>query len=440
MIVLQRRRQVIVSAALLISAGVGFVLGAHGTTPAARQLNGLLTAALLAGLTAAGIVLVGLRRRNVSAVVTPAAIAQIDQALDRYAAIVPPPTPDPLGRTLRRQRREIEHVRALLDPLPDGVIAQTAAGEVLLINAAAHDWLSGDPGPVLALFSDDAMSDGGTTTAAPLTDLPPTPGVIPLGGEHLIAIGERTLAARQIALLAWSQQRVGRVIVLRDVTVAQRRAAAARAFAELSAPVSAADPLPPGVLRAAPQLQKVLAELRGLLGADDHAAPPPVRRHLTAEALLWTLVNDWRQTTTAADLRLDAAIAPGVSAGALVLWVDERRIRWAIGSVIDQAIKSTAAGGAVSIEIKAVVDGYVQFRVRDSGSTPEPPIAAGGTALVSGAIGLRSARAIVEQHGGRLEVRSKPGVGTAVSLWLPLTKTAPPDDRLPDDADETRRI
>jgi signal transduction histidine kinase len=40
----------------------------------------------------------------------------------------------------------------------------------------------------------------------------------------------------------------------------------------------------------------------------------------------------------------------------------------------------------------------------------------GGTGL-----GATVAYAIVEQHGGRIEVQSWLGIGTRVEIWLPLT-------------------
>jgi signal transduction histidine kinase len=35
-------------------------------------------------------------------------------------------------------------------------------------------------------------------------------------------------------------------------------------------------------------------------------------------------------------------------------------------------------------------------------------------------LGLPMAREIVEGHGGRVELRSRPGVGTSVTLFLPV--------------------
>ncbi len=39
-------------------------------------------------------------------------------------------------------------------------------------------------------------------------------------------------------------------------------------------------------------------------------------------------------------------------------------------------------------------------------------------------LGLWVSRSLVEKHGGRLQVRSGPGVGTAFSIFLPASKAA----------------
>jgi K+-sensing histidine kinase KdpD len=40
-------------------------------------------------------------------------------------------------------------------------------------------------------------------------------------------------------------------------------------------------------------------------------------------------------------------------------------------------------------------------------------------------LGLPLVRAIVARHGGHCELRSQPGAGTAVRIWLPAFRTPP---------------
>ena len=115
---------------------------------------------------------------------------------------------------------------------------------------------------------------------------------------------------------------------------------------------------------------------------------------------------------------------------------DERRLRWALGNIIDNAIKYTPPGGKISLEIKDEEDGYARLRVRDNGvgiaadELPNvftrfyrgDPVSVTGRALrVPGTgQGLTIARQIIETHDGRIYLRSSPGVGTAVYFTLPM--------------------
>jgi two-component system, OmpR family, sensor kinase len=116
---------------------------------------------------------------------------------------------------------------------------------------------------------------------------------------------------------------------------------------------------------------------------------------------------------------------------------DERRLRWAIGNLVSNAIQYTPAGGKVTMEIRGDDKGMARMRVRDTGvgisRQDQPyvftrfyrgtPTTADGIALrVPGTgQGLTVARQIVQAHGGEIRLKSKQGVGTAVYFGLPVT-------------------
>lgn len=112
--------------------------------------------------------------------------------------------------------------------------------------------------------------------------------------------------------------------------------------------------------------------------------------------------------------------------------VDRDRIIQLLRIVLDNAIKHTPEGGSVQATLQCVGD-EAMITVQDSGSgiSPEdlPRVfdrfyrvdqarsrQAGGTGL-----GLAIAKAITETHGGRIEIASRPGSGTAVTITLPRT-------------------
>jgi two-component system cell cycle sensor histidine kinase PleC len=107
------------------------------------------------------------------------------------------------------------------------------------------------------------------------------------------------------------------------------------------------------------------------------------------------------------------------------------KLRQIFGNLLSNAIKFTRTGGTVTVEASRTNEGGVAILVHDTGvgMTPEE-IAIGLTPFgqVDGkkarwregtGLGLPIARALVELHGGKMEIRSTKEVGTAVAVFLP---------------------
>ncbi len=108
---------------------------------------------------------------------------------------------------------------------------------------------------------------------------------------------------------------------------------------------------------------------------------------------------------------------------------DRDRLKQVFINVIDNAIKYSDAGGKVRIEAVGMHE-YVQVVISDSGIGIAPEdlpnvkskfYKADKTRPGSG-IGLALADEIVRRHGGWLDIDSTPGVGTTVTVMLPLEK------------------
>jgi two-component system, cell cycle sensor histidine kinase PleC len=110
---------------------------------------------------------------------------------------------------------------------------------------------------------------------------------------------------------------------------------------------------------------------------------------------------------------------------------DPIKLRQIFTNLISNAIKFTQPGGSVSIKGHCLSDGGIAVTVRDTGIgmseeeilvalTPFGQVDGGKTRWREGTgLGLPIARALVELHGGQLEIRSTRTVGTEVAVLLP---------------------
>jgi two-component system cell cycle sensor histidine kinase PleC len=110
---------------------------------------------------------------------------------------------------------------------------------------------------------------------------------------------------------------------------------------------------------------------------------------------------------------------------------DPAKLRQVFGNIIGNAIKFTPRGGTATVETYAGPGGGASVRVRDTGLgmtaeeiavalTPFGQVDATRARWREGAgLGLPIAKALVQLHGGRLEIRSTKSLGTEVTVTLP---------------------
>ncbi len=143
------------------------------------------------------------------------------------------------------------------------------------------------------------------------------------------------------------------------------------------------------------------------------------------EPVLSAAADSARPAADAAGVRLDVVIAaPNVIADA-----DATRIGQAIDNLLSNAIKFTPPGGVVTLELDAHDD--VSISVSDTGyGIPSSELhrlaerffraSTARTHAVQGVgLGLTITKAIVTAHAGRIDISSKLGEGTTMTIVLP---------------------
>lgn len=174
----------------------------------------------------------------------------------------------------------------------------------------------------------------------------------------------------------------------------------------------------------AQRLERLVNDLLDLARLD--AGGGALDRALVPVAALFTRVRERHgREAEAAGIALDTTIGAGVDTVA----GDARRLEQVVQNLTANALRHTPRGGQVSLAAAQEGDAVV-LRVRDTGEgipaehlphvfdrfyKADPARAdAGGTGL-----GLSIVKAIVERHGGAVDVTSTPGVETVFSVRLP---------------------
>jgi len=136
----------------------------------------------------------------------------------------------------------------------------------------------------------------------------------------------------------------------------------------------------------------------------------------------------------AADRMVTLKLEPAPEDAAI--FADERLAKQMLVNLLSNAVKYTPSGGEATIRLLAGADGAATVEVKDNGVGMDQadvqkalePFGRIDSALVSQmrgtGLGLPLVKALIELHGGRLEIDSEPGRGTTVRLHFPAPPAA----------------
>ena len=111
---------------------------------------------------------------------------------------------------------------------------------------------------------------------------------------------------------------------------------------------------------------------------------------------------------------------------ALSAAVDGERITQALLNLLLNAVQATDGGGSVTLGALPPEDGFAALLISDTGRGMEPEVLAQvfnpyfTTRATGTGLGLSIVSRIIEDHQGEIAMESKPGLGTTVTVRLPL--------------------
>ncbi|HVZ03211.1 HAMP domain-containing sensor histidine kinase [Hyphomicrobium sp.] len=150
-------------------------------------------------------------------------------------------------------------------------------------------------------------------------------------------------------------------------------------------------------------------------------------REIDIENILRDCLEEFRHTADAAQV----TFAPEIAADLPPIRGDATKLKQIFGNILSNAIKFTPSRGTVTVKALRTANECAAIVVRDSGvgmsleeikvaMTPFGQVDGGRSRWREGAgLGLPIAKALVELHGGTVEIHSQQNEGTEVVVTLP---------------------
>ncbi|MBN1889667.1 MAG: HAMP domain-containing protein [Thermoflexales bacterium] len=360
-----------------------------------------------------------------------------------------------LSQSLQVQEETAGRLQSVLASIGDGVMLGDLAGNFIPMNAAAR-----------VILEDMAAN----FQLASLHELTEDPGqaASPMSGASVVErrrfqAGKKVVNTHAAPVLTDDGECIGTVIVLQDVTAEAAAEQLKDAFIahvshELRTPLTAIkgfsellyatteqvlDERQRAFLKTIGRNTNSLMEMvNGLLDFSEMEAKGKLglhRRLASLPSLLEDIAAEWQPRMADRDLTIQLDIAADVPH----MEIDEKRLRWAIINLVRNAWQYTPAGGKVSLHLSAR-DGQVSLDVVDTGvGISEHDQKHLFTRFYRGAIkleeemrglglGLYVTKAIVEAHGGTIQVHSREGTGSTFRVIIPAgpAETSLPEIRM----------
>jgi two-component system phosphate regulon sensor histidine kinase PhoR len=351
-----------------------------------------------------------------------------------------------LEQMLRKRDVEIEQLHGILAAIDEGIIMQDIEGRLVFVNQAARDLM----GSLKSFWQSDLgvmFSDYNALTRLDSE-------VVPLGEPRRVQVNSRILGAQLAGVADGDGNRLGTMIVLRDVT---RDALTDRLKDQFITAISHELRTPMAVIKGmsevilaqgedGPPKRKLLETLSRNVDILDRmivelldiseltSGSFSIRKEILAlEPLVWNVVRGIEPEARRSNHDIAVMVRDPER---LTVVGDDPRLRWALGHLIQNSIRYTEPGGHIYVAATPSGTEQVAVQVVDTGvgiadkDMPHiferfyrgEPRNTNGRLLDPRGLGqgLFIARMVTEAHGGFLSVRSERGQGSIFTMTLPM--------------------
>jgi signal transduction histidine kinase len=349
-----------------------------------------------------------------------------------------------LKAILERREQELVRLHGIIASIDEGIILQNIEGRVELINDAAKQMLGNQ-----RTFRESGLS-ALFENYKDVTHIDSE--LAPLGEPRRLEVNNRILGATLAAVADKDGNRIGTLVVLRDVTEAAIGERLKDQFTtaishELRTPMNVVK-MSSEVLRHTPEGQPANRRMLELIGrnvdildrmivelldiSEMTAGSFQIRQDvIELEPLIWDVIHGLMPEIKGS--RLDVAVMAR-NVNQLTITGDYQRLRWALGHMLQNSIRYTEPDGHIIVTL-SIDNEQITLQVVDTGvgiAEKDLPhiferFYRGEARTQAGRLldprglgqGLFIARTVAEAHEGFLSVRSKTGEGSVFTMSLP---------------------